>query len=277
MSYLQFKFGIVFTSLALFNAPATASCGLQFCPLPTPETESKWKVGLTSELTGFDFAYGMGTYLTTLPRVQYRPVPAVLLSLHIPVTFLDIYGESDAFGLGNPFVQGEYRLNLALTHSLSFGAQLEIPLGDHSAGLADDHFMLLPFVTYVGFGGNLKWALQTGWAQSLSGHHDHAESQVYVRPHSEREWVFNAVAGYLISLWNLEPQFGIDGQIPVADNHDHGPGLVSEGESEEARLFGFTALAIDVAGTRFSPGFKWPLTRARNLDWSLFVKIDREL
>lgn len=133
----------------LFPAVAAASCGLEACPRPAHQDDAPvLQADVRTRWVAFDAGEesgGSGSYTTLSPRVLFRPHYHWTFGVEVPVTRLQSAGESYT-GLSNPLVTALYARRLSHAWSGEAGLQLEVPAGNSDHGLADDHYMVLPWI-----------------------------------------------------------------------------------------------------------------------------------
>ena len=140
--------------------------------------------------TAFELNGNSGRFTEIFLASEYRGIPRWTLGGNIPLIQLDIEGDSH-FGVGNSVVYGEWRLEASTFASTAFGTQIELPWGS-AHGMADNHWVLLPYVSSHIPVGDLFLMVNLGYAQSV-GLHSHGdesdEDLVYVNPHESSEVV----------------------------------------------------------------------------------------
>ncbi|HNL53402.1 MAG TPA: hypothetical protein PKI36_03260 [Turneriella sp.] len=189
-----------------YLAPRTveASCGMGVCPLPVAGGLNAQalagtgvlpsQLAVESRYVSFDIG-GKGSYLQNAVSGVYEHryfraggiVPLIYLSSPA----------GETFGLGNTTLFGEVYLFTQPGTRLSVGSQLETPTGNHDKGLGADHFMAVPYINFWQMFGDWRFAVQTGFQQTL-GHHTHAATTtvLYVNPHTDTDLMARAMASY---------------------------------------------------------------------------------
>ena len=145
----------------------------------------------------------------------------------LPVVLLTVEGDTRA-GLGNSIVYGEWRARFATDKSIGFGLQLELPWGG-SGGVADAHWVILPYlnahlpVWRLFFMANLGYAQSAGGIAHDHGSHDHGSSHigeefVFVNPHESGEFVYRLSIGVPLLQQRIQPMLMVNGQQVVVGN-----------------------------------------------------------
>jgi len=190
-----FYFFISITLYTLASRSISANCGLQLCPLHF-EKKANWELGLNQQVTRFDIG-GRGAYQMTSLIVNYH---SENFRVGVSQPFALIQSPTfDGFTIANTMTFGELIL-LQGDHYLALGSQLELPTGKASTGAAAEHFMLIPYLTYM-FHANLGTiAVQAGINKSLTEHAHGGADILYIYPHSGFE---------ALSRFTLAKTFGI--------------------------------------------------------------------
>lgn len=216
---IQFVFFTAFLVLSyLVPRAAEASCGMGVCPLPVAGGLNQKalsgvgvlpaQLAVESRYVSFDIG-GKGSYLQNALSGVYEHryfraggvVP--LINLSSPA--------GETFGLGNTTLFGELYVFTQPGTRISVGSQLETPTGNHDKGLGADHFMAVPYINFWQLIGDWRFAVQTGFQQTVGAHSHAATTTVlYVNPHTDTELMARAMASYtwanrysaeLSSLW----------------------------------------------------------------------------
>lgn len=157
------------------GSPARAGCGLESCPRVDDAHAGRLTLEARSwvgRVTGTEAAnhtrpqadvtgYFLGAHLRIDPRWRVGvTLPAARVSP-------DEADRSSEGGLGNPVVHAE----LFPPHAwVSVGMQVEIPLGDDEAGVADDHWAILPYLRLpLGGDGWARASLLGGFRLAVTG------------------------------------------------------------------------------------------------------------
>ena len=219
---------------------AEASCGLDHCPVDTPERiHAQSRVRVPSA----DGGWYSETFLGGSFRYRSVQVSAVVPT----VTVND--GHGTKVGLGNALIGTEY----ATPWPVRFGVQGELPTATGSP-FGDAHPLVLPY-------GRLEWAgpltveAQVGWARQIGGGHDHHHHHGHshgleINPHTSSELLGRMVLSK--PVWRIEPGLGVDVVHELVD-HRQTPvtGLVTVATGQRVR--GTAQLQV-------------PLTQARRND-----------
>ena len=144
----------------------------------------------------------------------------------LPVVLLTVEGDTRG-GLGNSIVYGEWRASVSTDKSIGFGLQVELPWGA-SGGVADAHWVLLPYVNAhlpvwrLFFMANLGYAQSVGGLAHDHGAHDHGSSHigeefVFVNPHESGEFVYRLSIGLPLYQQRIQPMLMVNGQQVLVD------------------------------------------------------------
>lgn len=255
-----------------------AACGLHICPRQEPADHS-WQLGWTQGQSGFDIANTAGTYAEGVADIRYRHGRQWVADAHFPFLALSA-GNHTAYGMGNPIALIEYRMHPGGGHMLGLGLQGEIPLGDHESGLAQEHFMLMPYASlskaFAGFflGGS------SGVSKAIGHHHEagmdmgsmeHAAqtatqsigSPLYVHPHEDFEWSYRVSAGLAMQGGRFNPELSLSGQHVLSE-----PSQASDGDRF---LSAGISAPIRVGRYVLTPEAAVPVSRARRFEWSASI------
>ncbi len=213
--------------------PVVASCGLHGCPLEvaTPNiTDSAFRLQAAIQQTAFDVEGISGDYTQITPRIEYTGVRNLIFGGYLPLVSLRKDTGGADFGIGNAVVLAEYAAPPLDNFSVAFGLQYEIPIGDHEAGMADDHQELLPYISLFRAGRIFGAFARLGFRKALgsekhavndepSDHeHEHGGEEgtvLVVGPHAGEEIVYRfGITTHLDNL-NLTPVLYVDGQHVV--------------------------------------------------------------
>jgi hypothetical protein len=258
------------------SSPLHASCGLHFCPRVQEQPKAaSWQLGYTFNRSGFDIGGAHGTYSEGVADIRYMRGDAWTVDLHVPFLALTVDSRT-VFGFANPLALAEYRLHPGAGRMLGFGLQTEIPLGDADAGLAQEHFMLMPYAAISQSLRRLFFSFTSGVSFALTGSHPHASdatapghgahgalgagSPLYVNPHEDFEWVYRVSAG--ANLWNgrAHPELFVSGQRVL--------GEVKSGAARDYLNVGFTA-PVRSGRLILSPNLEVPVTEDHRFDWTV--------
>lgn len=199
---------LVAGALVAAATPARAACGLGGCPLlPGPSAVAPAPtvvLGAATRAARFDLDGVSGHYLLTTLRAELSPWPWLVVGAFQSVAWLSAEGRS-ATGLGNlvPFAEAGRSFGPV---RLAGGVQLELPVGDHDSGIADDHFDLLPYLRAdLRSGAGVFGFGQLGLRHAPVGDHVHVHDDgsshvhavpVLVAPHARTELVHRAGLGW---------------------------------------------------------------------------------
>lgn len=251
----------------LFSAFAThANCGLDFCPRLAPgETATNHSASLLLKNVAFNLDSGSGYYEELLARYEYNGIHSWVFGGSLPVMALTVNSKTPpensktSHGVSNPLLYASRYSHLSVMTKLYLGMQLELPLGNFDAGMADRHFMLLPYVLMeksTGFGYVLG---SLGYCQAFSVSDD-GEHPVYVNPHEDQEILYRVGAGLQQLEGTLKQRIYLDGRYAVVDDLE-GPG--------RSHISGGMALDFTF-GNRLilSPSLDLPFTSPGRFDWN---------
>lgn len=245
---------------------AQAGCGLSFCPRPEAPGAQSFELGLTAKETGFDIQETSGSYTELMGSLQYTAWGRLALGLHAPFILLHADDVSEA-GPGNLIAYAELRVRPAWLAAFSAGVQLEIPSGASHHGLADDHFMAVPYVSLARHAGPVMLGAALGAAFALHGDHggghDHAAmgaAPVYVHPHEDMEFLYRVTAGTRLLEGRFLPEIFLDGQrvLGHTEEPDAGTDFLSVGAS-------FPVIWNDLT---VSPSLSFPVLPDHRFEWS---------
>ena len=244
---------VVLLPSLLAVSTASAFCGLQSCPRPPDRgAPPALEAGLRTRWVVYDIAGNEGSYVATAPRVFVRHA-GFTLGVEVPLTRLD-NGGAVATGFSNPVLMAQYARRLSYAWSGEAGVQLELPIGDKDAGLAGDHFMLLPWIgARRDFGAAWYAAGMAGISQGFGGAesssaplaktahegHDHGAAPVLVNPHGDRELQGRLAAGRVFGKATVEAF-----ALGRSDLTDGARLYLRAGASWERRLGRFSAVRL---------------------------------
>jgi len=265
--------------------PVHAFCGLQSCPRIDPHGQTHpYTAGVRARVVGFDIAGESGYYGIVSPHLFVKAPFVPYLSVGVEAPWVTLHtSDDDVSGLGNPLLTAQYARRLSHDWSAEAGLQLELPFGDQDDGLADDHYMLLPWVGaryewgtawyasgMLGFsqavGGDDDAAADTGAALAKVAHegHEHAAAAaepVLVNPHGDREIHWRAGVGARpLEDWTFEA-FGLgqaDRTVPATAYYARA-GVSAEWAATSA---------VSLQGV-----FDAPVTAARRSEWAAGVDV----
>jgi hypothetical protein len=260
---------------------ADASCGLHICPRRDPDTHA-WQLGWTQSQSGFDLAHTTGTFAEGVAQIRYQHGQSFMASAHIPFLALTI-GSHTAFGPGNPLALIEYRIHPGAGTMLGVGMQAEIPLGDHGSGLAQEHFMAMPYATLSKSLADFFFSGSSGISKAIGPHEhgagtgtdvmegmegmDHAShaahqgigSPLYVHPHEDFEWSWRTSTGVALLRGRINPEVSLSGQHVLSEPAEAGAAtyFLSAGISAPIRMGRYEV--TPEAGLPVSPDhrFEW--------------------
>jgi len=211
-----------------FILPASASCGLDHCPVVRPQAEEPVGVRLQTRAqhTGFDLGGVEGRYSELFLSAEYRALEGWSLGGNLPLISLEVEGES-RLGVGNSVLYGEWRHSSSAHTSFAVGNQIEFPWGT-GEGLSDDHWVFLPYVSAHIPLASLFLMAHGGFAQSVGGHsHEHeagaapdTHDLVFVNPHESQEIVGRFALGAPLLEGRLQLMATFNGQHALAGDGD---------------------------------------------------------
>lgn len=264
------------TAIVALASPSHASCGLHFCPRVEPQPAASWQLGWTFNRSGFDIGGSRGAYSEGVADLRYARGSAWIVDLHVPFLALTVDSRT-VYGFANPMALVEYRFQPGLGHMLGFGLQTEFPLGDAGAGLAQEHFMFMPYASFSSSLERFFLGVTTGISYALSGSHPQADDAVephhgshgagtplYVHPHEDSECSYRVSAG--VGLWKqrARPEAFLSGQRVL--------GAVENGTARDYINAGFSA---PVQAGRFilTPSLEVPVTEEHRFEWTVGMGI----
>lgn len=264
------------TAIIAFTSPSHASCGLHLCPRAEPQQAASWQLGWTLNRSGFDIGGSRGAYSEGVADLRYARGSAWIVELHAPFLALTVDSRT-VYGFANPMVLMEYRLHPGMGNLLGFGLQTEFPLGDADAGLAQEHFMFMPYASFSSSLERVFLGVTSGISYALSGSHPHASDAVaphhgshgagtplFVHPHEDSECSYRVSAG--VGFWKqrARPEAFLSGQRVL--------GAVENGTSRDYINAGFIA---PVLAGRFiiTPSLEVPVTDEHRFEWAVGMGI----
>lgn len=273
MSWKFYVLPIVLT--AVTAGIPVASCGLHFCPRGKAPARESWRLGLSLNRSGFDIGGKTGVFTEGVADVRYSYDEAWVFDLHVPLLSLDVGGER-VFGFANPLALVEFRMHPGVRNMLGIGLQAELPWGDADAGLAQDHFMLMPYGSLSTFQGRIFLNGSAGASMAVAGSHDmehddmdhqaHTASHgagtpLYVHPHEDFELTYRMSIGF--ALWNRKanPEVFLSGQHVLAET-------LEQGTSRDYLAMGATA-PIDFGRYVIAPEVELPVSSDHRFEWTL--------
>jgi hypothetical protein len=206
-------------------ATASASCGLDHCPLPEQQLLlgdglPRSSLYLRTRFTAFDILGIQGTHSDVILGGAYRGVRRLQLGGNLSLVSLAIQKRRQPVGLSNPVVFGEWQAASWGVVSVGMGLQVEIPVGFGSEFVADSHTLVLPYGTIHVDTSPVFVHLQLGYAQVVEGAssggrgHSHS-SLVVVDPHEQGELVYRTAIGFKFANTGVVPLFTVNGQQVV--------------------------------------------------------------
>lgn len=262
---------ILVTGLVLAGAPASrASCGLTFCPRSEEPGADKVEFGLMAKESGFDLHGTSGSYTELRGNLQYTAWGRLVMGLHLPFILLQASGTEAGFGNAMAFV--EYRARPSWLSAFGAGVQLEFPTGAADHGLADDHYMAVPYMSLAAPAGPLMVGGALGLATSFLGDHDdgephagHVSVPVYVQPHEHFEFLYRISAGGRLLGGKFLPEAFIDGQrvLQEPDDPEAGVDFLNLGVS----------LPFQLKALLLTPNFAVPVFPDHRFEWSAGLSV----
>ena len=258
---------IACTSFVLYSLPASATCGVEVCPLASHiysqgSQAADWHLRATALQVEYPVGSGSNSYSALQTRVEYRGIDRTSLGLMVPALMVNNAGHRKV-GLGNPVIFAEYRLVEENQLIVSMGSQLALPVGSTHSGIASHHFEVLPYLGAIYNTGSWYAFGNAGYLQSFGGHHDDAGAvssiNLNATQHSESEVVYRAGAGYLVSAINTRVEIFTIGQAVIED------------DTNSDRYFQTAGAGFRIAlGQRYElyPTFSVPLTAAKRVNYS---------
>jgi|GEM_PF-5494955 len=151
-----------------------------------------------------DFAlYGTeGSYVQSRVNISYRTWQPYMIGFQVPVTTL-FWNDETITGLSNPVVYGQWSSWIERGVRLTFGLQVELPLGDSESGIADSHFEFFPYARLQATMRDYITQLHVGMRQSLdsvlspiTGSTPEAHTRLlFVDPHEAQELLYRMSIG----------------------------------------------------------------------------------
>ena len=262
----------VFAAILCLASPALHSaCGLNFCPRLEPEGKNTLEIGLMVKQVGFDIGGNSGTYTDFMPEVLFNLKDRWVFGVNLPIILLDVGGHAET-GISNPMGFAEFRFEPTYGQRMGLGIQLEVPLGNDEKGMAGNHFMAVPYLSWAkplypffvigSVGGSFGLSDEHGHGapDSTSHHASASPTSLYVNPHENMEILYRIAGG--TNLWNrkIKPELSINGQhVLTGDN--------SYGNADDYITFGVAAPML-LGPFTLSPHFELPVTSARRMEWS---------
>lgn len=266
---------VLITGLVLLGAPAArASCGLTFCPRPEEPGVDNLEFGLMAKESGFDLHGTSGSYTELRGNLQYTAWGRLVMGLHLPFILLHASGTEAGFGNAMAFV--EYRARPSWLSAFGAGVQLEFPTGAADHGLADDHYMAVPYLSLAAPAGPLMAGGALGLATTFLGNHDHGQphaghvsNPVYVQPHESFEFLYRLSAGARLLGGKFLPEAFMDGQrvLKEPEDPDAGMDFLNLGVS----------LPFQLKALLFTPNFAVPVFPDHRFEWSAGLSVGWKL
>ncbi len=221
--------GCTALALAALPTPAEASCGLEYCELPSPALSGKsakhTTLSILPSVVGYSLQAESGSYIESRMRLDTSYFRQWKFGLWVsPV--LVLAPEESRRGITNPVFFSERSFSVNDSITLSTAMQLEVPLGSSEAGIASDHFELLPYLgaRYQSSRFLLQW--NVGLAFAIGAHeHDHMhapgeehEAPLVVNPHEDREAMMRLAFSMPLRKDTLRPGIQINARKTLQDN-----------------------------------------------------------
>jgi hypothetical protein len=275
-----------FAYLLLFAAVAGhASCGLHVCPRHSQPPDNSWNFGWTQSQSGFHLGGVTGTYAEGIADAGYTRGDSWVASVHVPFLALQA-GSHSAYGIGNPLAVFEARFHPGPGNMAGLGLQSEFPLGDAASGLAQEHFMIMPYASLDKSLSPFFLGVSAGAAVALGGH-GHGDmaamtmegmnhpmshgmgSPLYVHPHGDFELTYRASLGIAIRSETAHPEQFQSGQHVLTKQREQGDAadFLSGGVSVPIRHGSFV----------LAPDAELPLTEAHRFEWTVGCRIAVDL
>lgn len=207
-----------------------AACGLSFCPRPEEPGANNIDLAFMAKETGFDIQGTDGRYTELMGSVQYTAFSHLALGLHVP--FIILEATETEFGLGNLIAYAEWRSRPSWLSAFGAGVQFELPTGESQHGLADDHYMAVPYASLGLPAGPVMLGGALGLATTLYGNHEegahhagHEPTPVFVHPHEHLEFLYRISVGARLLGGKFLPEAFVDGQRVLATPDDPDAGV----------------------------------------------------
>jgi hypothetical protein len=270
---------------------AHASCGLHFCPRPQEETEGRWKLGFAMHEAGFDIGGTSGSYSEGVAQIGFTAARSWVFNLHVPIVALDA-GAGTVLGLGNPLATAEFQAHPFHHQMLGFGLQSELPFGDADKGLAQHHFMLMPYGSWSGALGRFFLTGTTGVSLALGGMHgeSHGDAMagahaghdgsmagmahmgsheagmpLYVHPHEDLELAYKLSLGSGVWGGKAVPELYLSGQHVLAEE-------LEQGGARDYLSIGIVS-PFHFGRYVLSPDLELPVTAEHRFEWAMGLGI----
>lgn len=246
-----------------------SACGLNFCPRLEPKGENAFDLGIMVKQVHFNLEGTSGSYTGFMPDVAYILHDRWTFGVNLPIIFLDVDGHVET-GISNPMGFAEFRFQPGPGQRMGFGMQLELPLGNDEKGMAGNHFMAVPYLSWAKAMHPFFIGGSAGGSFGISGGHSHGEgdaashhgsgsSTLYVNPHENMELLYRIAGG--TNLWNkrVNPEISLNGQHVLTD-------VNTQGNSDNYLSLGLAAPML-FGRITVSPNFEMPLADAKRFDW----------
>ncbi len=276
MSHLNiFSYWLVL--IGLLSGASRASCGLQYCQIGNESHEGPWRLGWSLHQTGFDIQGTSGSYSEGVASIHYRPSEAWRFNFHLPYTALS-KNKGTVLGFSNPLAMAEYRWYMGQKQWLGLGVQGELPFGDDESGLAQSHFMLMPYSSWTKIGTRFFFSGTTGLSFAVGDGHHHEvnsmemnqqgmstpshieQSPLYVHPHEDFEWNYRLGSGVAFWKSHFTPGTFLSGQHVLNSK-------LEQGTSRDFISLGVNAPFI-VNRYTLTPEMEIPVIASRRYEWT---------
>lgn len=257
-----FYFSLVLSFLLLVSENGYSSCGLQGCPTDFSSGSSPQNplvVDAALRYVDFDVHGVSGHYTQIEPRIEFRGWPCWTLGGFGSIVALDD-GHENHTGLGNPVLFGEYSAAEWNKDRLSFGAQLELALGDDEHGIAAEHEEIVPYASYVKAVQSILWRGSVGYRYALSSDDGHGggHTPLLVNPHEDKEFLYR-LSFEASRASGIYPGLFLDG-VHALDGEDKGTGFLTVGGTVRRAISETVALRGLVEAPVTSPHrFEWKI------------------
>ncbi len=278
-------------AVLLVATQARANCGLENCPADPIDAEgesARWSTSVELRETETQYLGIPTSYNHYVPWAEVR-WDRWRSGAVVPMISLHFLGETRT-GLGNPIFFAQGRITASEKSFLDAGVQFEAPWGDSEEGLADDHAMLVPYVSSQ-WGGSLveldgsvgyrfvvyedtpdevsdaaagsRSDLEGTRAIQFHAGHDHGVAETVVDPHTDREMLWRLRTSSGRPLWRITPSLLLDGQVVVGEAVG-GSSFTNAGLEVRVRMT--RAIALESAAV-------WPISDARRYDRRLAIAL----
>lgn len=255
--FVAAAFVVAAGALAL-EGTAEASCGLDYCPVRTPdETKTSTNLRLQTLVRFVDFSLseGDGSYQESMFRFEFLRFRNWNLGAWVAPVRLVVQGETH-YGLTNPVLFAERSFDINPEWSVSAATQLEIPMADSHDGIASSHTELLPYLGVAYTAPAFTVQLQSGVSLALSESHDHGPGNTqWVNPHDKRQALSRLALTLPLLKGRLQPGIRLNSRYTLNESRRQ---IVTSALVANYQLAETISLVAQA---------ELPLTSERQFDW----------